>query len=217
LAQDRKQEAVRALREALEIDDGQADAWFYLSILEPIKGDASGNSARPETFRVRFPDDPRAAFVEQWVTAPRAGGENRGIVVGIDEYAEIPHLSKQPEFGSGSCKNDARQIAQTIHILGFEDNNVEVLLDAAATKQGILRAVRRLADRTEKIRTLLFYYSGVGFVAHGLVAHDSAMDTDRVERRSPCANFTRRSLACPPCARCSSSTAALTNNSNVSR
>jgi tetratricopeptide (TPR) repeat protein len=183
LAQDRKEEAIRAFREAVEMKGDQADAWYYLSILEPTKGDASSSLGRHETFRMRFPNDPRAVFVEQWATDPRAGGKNRAIVVGIDEYAEIPELSKQSVFGSGASKNDARKMAKTLHTLDFEDGNVEVLLDAAATKQGILSAVGRLVNPTVMVRTFLFYYSGVGFPdgTPGLIAHDTATEPDRVE------------------------------------
>lgn len=174
LARDRREEALRAFREAVELDHGYADARYYLSILEPATG---------KTFRARFPDDPRGAFVEQWAGDSRVRGANRAIVVGIDEYPQIPELSHHQAFLSGASKNDARKVAQVLQGLEFDDGHVDLLLDAEATKHEVLGRLGSLARETDGTRTFLFYYSGVGFEkgVPGLLLYDSAMDPGRTE------------------------------------
>ncbi|RPI17697.1 MAG: hypothetical protein EHM61_29145, partial [Acidobacteria bacterium] len=171
LAQDRNEESTLAFREAARIDPGNADACYYLSILQP--------TTRP-TFGEGFPDDPRAAFVQKWASDSRTGTRNCAIVIGIDKYNNIPALGQQGDFGS---KNDATQIAKALSRLDFEGQSVELLLDATATKSGIATALRRVAEGTGRIGSFLLYYSGLGFPAWspGLVVHDSVADGDRVE------------------------------------
>jgi uncharacterized caspase-like protein/predicted Zn-dependent protease len=178
LAQARAEEAVRAFREAVEVDGSQADAWYYLAILERTVRNSTGTQAAHPVFSARFPNDPRVDFVTRWVADPEAGGRNRAIVVGIDAYSTMPDISNQSVFAGGFSKNDATQIQKALTRLRFEERDIELLIDGAATKRGLLDSLRRIAATSDRTATFVLYYSGLGFDpgGAGLIVHDSAMD-----------------------------------------
>lgn len=66
-------------------------------------------------------------------------GNSWALVIGINEYAHCGPL--------GYARNDAQVVAETlVGKLGFPENNVRVLLDAAATRSAILDGLMSLVD-----------------------------------------------------------------------
>jgi len=86
--------------------------------------------------------------------ATSVGSAQRALVIGINEY---------PELGPGraleGCVNDATSVRDVLEEVGVE---VTVLLDAQATRQGILDALDRLAAGASEQVPLFVYYAGYG-------------------------------------------------------
>jgi len=79
----------------------------------------------------------------------------RALLIGIGDYQVLPDLP--------GAHND---IALIQHVLterfGFTPNNVEVLMDSAATRAGILQALNRLVEESGERDMIYFHYSGHG-------------------------------------------------------
>jgi hypothetical protein len=71
--------------------------------------------------------------------------------------------------------NDARDMANTLVICGFEPKNIRICTDRAATKDGILKGLDWLITSAKKGDSLAFYYLG-----HGSQVVDT--DGDEVDR-----------------------------------
>jgi formylglycine-generating enzyme required for sulfatase activity len=82
------------------------------------------------------------------------------VVIGVNKY---PNLLAQ--FQLNYAVSDADAVAELIKKkFGFEENNVTILKDAQATKQGIMNALNYLTDpkRVKKDDCVLIYFSGHG-------------------------------------------------------
>ena len=80
------------------------------------------------------------------------------LLVGIDRYPGFPECSQL-----SSCAGDARLMAEVLRDdFEFPPDNVELLLNEEATRQGILDALEGLARRVRSGDTVVFYYSGHG-------------------------------------------------------
>jgi hypothetical protein len=77
-----------------------------------------------------------------------------GLVVGINQYKNIAHLS--------SATNDARDIAAVVR-RGAVPSQVKVLLDGEATKEKILNELKALASCATARDTAIVFFSGHGF------------------------------------------------------
>lgn len=87
------------------------------------------------------------------------------LLVGIDRYPGFPQRNQL-----SSCAGDARLVAEVLRDdFGFPSQNVELLLNEEATRQGILDALKGLARRVRRDDVVVFYYSG-----HGSEARDRA-------------------------------------------
>ncbi len=86
-----------------------------------------------------------------------AGGADRALLVGIDQY---PHV--RPLEGSSTDVRDMRQFA--LDTLGYRPEQIQVLLDGEATRAGILSALEQwLIAGSQPGDRVLFYYSGHGY------------------------------------------------------
>src|SRR4051812_42774923 len=93
------------------------------------------------------------------LSEPLARAETYALLVGINDYAKA-----RPLRGS---VNDIRRIREVVTSdLLIPDRNVTILLDAQATKANILAALHRLADQSKPGDSLLWYYSGHGWLAN---------------------------------------------------
>jgi len=84
--------------------------------------------------------------------------QRKALVIGINDYAPVgpggPDLR--------GCVNDARDMANTLVILGYPPANIRFLTDAAATTANILSGIDWLLRRAVNGDSLVFYYSGHG-------------------------------------------------------
>jgi hypothetical protein len=88
--------------------------------------------------------------------AAEAGpGVKRALLVGINNYKAVPHLM-------GSLNDVAAMRQILITRWEFAPENVVTLTDEAATRAGILRALRQLVSESGPDDTVVFHYSGHG-------------------------------------------------------
>ncbi|MCK6685933.1 MAG: caspase family protein, partial [Thermoanaerobaculia bacterium] len=93
----------------------------------------------------------------------QAAGKKHAVIVGINAYAG------SPLYG---CVKDAQNVKRVLtNTFGFPSENVRMLLDRAATRVGILSALRDVSERVSAGDVLVFYYSG-----HGTVFPDADSD-----------------------------------------
>ena len=100
------------------------------------------------------------------VSAAYSAGRRRALCVGIDRYP------RQPLAG---CVADARAWARSLQGLGFASPTL--LVDEAATRQGIVDAVRALKAGSRPGDVLAFQYSGHGTLLPDLDGDESAGST----------------------------------------
>ncbi len=90
---------------------------------------------------------------------------NRALLIGVGEFPYFPSVS--PLAGP---TNDVAALKITLtKSWGFEPNNVQSLVNAAATKSAILAGIDKLIQITQPGDFVLIYFSG-----HGTSFHDSA-------------------------------------------
>ena len=77
------------------------------------------------------------------------------LLIGINEY--------QHEIPLHYAVADAERMQKLLtEKLDFPDENIEILLDSAATLQGIKRSMDELAKKTSKNDRVLIYFAGHG-------------------------------------------------------
>jgi len=87
------------------------------------------------------------------------------LLVGIDRYPGFPDCNQL-----SSCTGDVRLMAEVLRDdFEFPPDNVALLLNEEATRQGVLDALKGLARRVRRDDVVVFYYSG-----HGSEARDRA-------------------------------------------
>lgn len=80
--------------------------------------------------------------------------ESWALVVGINDYARASPLAY--------AVSDAQAVAESLDPLGFPDENVTVLLDAAATRDRILSELQGLGRKAGSDDRVLFFFAGHG-------------------------------------------------------
>lgn len=90
----------------------------------------------------------------------------RALIVAVGEYAkkgEFKHMNVEKGYwNSISSANDLPLVKGALSHHQFEEENIAVLQDKDATKEGILNAIRQLIDDAEKNDIVVFHYSGHG-------------------------------------------------------
>jgi hypothetical protein len=84
--------------------------------------------------------------------------KGRALVIGVANYL---HVRKLPN----SVLDDARDVAELLRsadFCGYPPTNVELLLDSDATRDGIRKALARLAQASAGDETVVLYFSGHG-------------------------------------------------------
>jgi len=84
-----------------------------------------------------------------------AGGVKRALLIGINNYKAVPHLM-------GSLNDVATMEQILITRWGFAPENIKTLTEEAATRDGILTALRASVQQTGPSDTLVVHYSGHG-------------------------------------------------------
>ncbi|HEX3127002.1 MAG TPA: caspase family protein [Thermoanaerobaculia bacterium] len=82
----------------------------------------------------------------------------RALIIGIDKY---PNLSKEAQLEG--CVRDAREVAKLLETrFGFPPGQINLLLDEQATRDGILKALEKLAETVGENDAVVIHYSGHG-------------------------------------------------------
>ena len=87
--------------------------------------------------------------------AAQAAGTKRALLIGINNYTAVPQL-----MGSLNDVTEVRQILLTRW--GFDPAHVTTLTEQAATRAGILSALRKLVSESEPNDTVFVHFSGHG-------------------------------------------------------
>jgi hypothetical protein len=90
-----------------------------------------------------------------WIAPGAATAARHALLIGINEYLELPDLR-------GAANDVERMRGLLIQRYGFEPENVTVLLNEQATRQGILTALDDLGERVGPEDTVWIHYSGHG-------------------------------------------------------
>lgn len=95
------------------------------------------------------------------------------IIIAIERYLTgLPNVS--------FAEADARGFSESLQGLGFEEADIQLLVNEGATKSLIDSKLRRVTDRLGRDDTLFFYYAGHGFADAG---HNyiTCYDSDRTD------------------------------------
>ncbi len=89
------------------------------------------------------------------------------LIIGIDNYNDprIPDLSY--------CKNDAKEILDSLLEHGWREEEITIYRDSEATKDAILSTLNSMVQRAQENDYIFVYYSG-----HGTYVSDSSGDED---------------------------------------
>lgn len=81
----------------------------------------------------------------------------RALLVGINEYS-------RPKHNLRGCENDIREwlLLLTNPDFGFKRSDVQILLNAEATRDYIMGALKKLVERPQKGDVLVFIFAGHG-------------------------------------------------------
>jgi len=100
------------------------------------------------------------------------------LVIGVGSYRFAPRLDVPLSV------TDAAAVAAVLRdprCCGYPDANVTLLANEDATREGVLAALRTLAQRTTSADTILLFYSGHGEYsadgAYALTTHDTRFDS----------------------------------------
>ena len=92
------------------------------------------------------------------MTTTSSSAAKRALVIGVDEYQFAPKI---PQLQG--CVNDARLMRAVLEEqFGFPPENVTLLTNAEATRDGILAALDALVAATGPDDIVMFYYAGHG-------------------------------------------------------
>lgn len=96
--------------------------------------------------------------------AAPAASRRKALLIGINEYVAVPDLR--------GALNDVDMMEELLVTrFGFREQDIEVIRDEAGTREGILAALDRLAQRVEPGDFVYVHYSG-----HGSQAPDASGD-----------------------------------------
>lgn len=103
----------------------------------------------------------------QSVTAPAAHAKKIALLVGVGDYIYFRRpddtSSKLPP---GDLRGPTRDVVALKELLtkrfGFQEADIQVVLDQEATEENVRKALHNLAQRAEAGDVVLFYYSGHG-------------------------------------------------------
>ncbi|HEX9960170.1 MAG TPA: caspase family protein, partial [Pyrinomonadaceae bacterium] len=84
--------------------------------------------------------------------------KKRALLIGINKYR---YLKEKGQLKG--CVNDVLAIEETLeHQFGFDRNEITVLKDEAATRDGIISELKKLAAECEPNDVIVFHFSGHG-------------------------------------------------------
>ena len=149
------------------------DGAFYLARPEslPVWQDLT---ATTRTFRPR-PDASFGATAPQSITAPAIArsqpSRNRALLVGINNYPDAQNRLQ-------GCINDTFLISSVLQEYDIKADDIRLLLDERATRQGISDRLEWLVDGMQPGDRRVFFYSGHGaqIPSYGVNAEPDGLD-----------------------------------------
>ena len=91
-----------------------------------------------------------------WASLPIVKAEKHALLVGVSAYPS------DSGWSTLSSKNDIEHIMTALLDLGFEESDIEILLDEQATKNGIVSSFEALARRVSPGDLVYVHFSGHG-------------------------------------------------------
>ena len=180
LAAGEEGDAARLLGQAVERHAAKLppEVWLHLGLAHAKLADTTAAAAALTEFATRAPGSPDAAWATDYATwlAGARGGVTRALVIAVGTYAAagIPPLMGPP--------NDAALLADFLRDrLGVADEHLTVLVDSAATRDGMVDALMRLAHESGPSDCIVVYFGGHAMPDSAadetyLIAHDAAND-----------------------------------------
>ncbi len=106
---------------------------------------------------------------------PGEAQTRRALIIGINDYVEAGAGDGTRSFGDlRGAVNDAQAFREVlIARYGFARDEIEMVLDAAATRDGIIASIRRLIERSGAADLAVLYYAG-----HGSQIYNSKSEND---------------------------------------
>ncbi len=105
------------------------------------------------------------------------GVERRALLVGINDYKNLPFFSKEKNTTIEDLKgpvNDAQRIKEILISYGWKEKEIKILTDREASRDGIISAFKEwLIEGTKEGDICFFYFSG-----HGTQIEDQNFDED---------------------------------------
>jgi uncharacterized caspase-like protein len=158
MAAGRAAEASGALEAALEGADEEveAEARYHLGLALAHEG--RGREARQalEGFARKYPANARAGWArglsEELSIEPL--GRKRALLIGVGKYPGI----RMALAGVAGDLEAMRRLLEAVY--GFDPGDIEILLDEAATREGILRAFDALNARAANEDLVFVYFTG---------------------------------------------------------
>ncbi len=154
-------ELVARLGVARISEDRPGDAHFYLGIAHAQHCDYDTAAVRLHSWTTANPEHEDAAWVNEYIewlksAANNPMGRKRALLIGINEYQSLNAVSLR------GCVNDVEQLIQPLLLqrFNFAQDDIQILTDSAATRQGILEAFATLKEQSVPGDTILIYYSG---------------------------------------------------------
>jgi hypothetical protein len=103
----------------------------------------------------------------QGVAAPAAHAKKVALLIGIGDYIHLRDTSdthsKLPPGDLRGPRNDAKAIkVLLVQRFGFQEVDIQVLLDQEATEENVRKALRGLVDRAQRGDEVFLFFSGHG-------------------------------------------------------
>ncbi|MFN8299633.1 MAG: caspase family protein [Chitinophagales bacterium] len=97
--------------------------------------------------------------------------KRKALLIAISDYDEISG------FGKLSCGRDIELLQQSLKLIGFKNEDVQLLIDSQATKKNIIKSLNDLVLNAKSGDVIFVHYSG-----HGIqLEDDNGDETDRLD------------------------------------
>ncbi len=152
------QAAIENLKKAVQSVDGQNEASLFLGMAYAKIGESEKAAAALKAFLKDHPDDNRGPWIQRLVAqfSGPSGGVKRALLIGIAQY-QNPDLLQTLTGPPNDCRRLREILSQRF---GFSDEEIQLLQDSEATRNGILSALQTLQSTAQPDDTVVIYYSG---------------------------------------------------------
>ncbi|MCB0187063.1 MAG: caspase family protein, partial [Caldilineaceae bacterium] len=158
------EEAIAVLSEVAQRlgADAPADTSFYWGLAHAKTRDYTAATTVLQDWQQRYPTHENTGWVDEychWLQTMQDPSATRrhALLIGIDQY-----LFAERIFPLQGCVNDVQTLLGPLltQQCGFAQEDVQLLLNADATRQTILDAFRNLQETCDSSDTVVIHYSG---------------------------------------------------------